>query len=64
MTWRKSSYSGIGNGDCVEVSVMGHQVGVRDSKNIPGPTLAFEPATWRAALSLWSCTTAPHARSH
>jgi uncharacterized protein DUF397 len=48
MTWRKSSHSNAGNGACVEVAVSVERVGVRDSKNVTGPTLAFEPATWRA----------------
>ena len=59
LTWRKSSYSGpSGNGACVEVAVAEHLIGVRDSKNVPGPTLSFEPAAWRAALSSLRRTTA------
>jgi hypothetical protein len=27
------------------------RVGVRDSKNADGPTLAFSPTTWRAFLA-------------
>lgn len=46
--WRKSSYSGGGNGDCVEVAFAAEQVGVRDSKNVSGPTLSFDPVVWRA----------------
>ena len=43
--WRKSSYSGgSGSSDCVEVAFVANEVGVRDSKNTEGPTLAF-PAT-------------------
>ena len=51
MTWRKSSYSAGGNGACVEVRVTAEAVGVRDSKNNSGPTLAFEPTAWRAFVS-------------
>ncbi len=47
--WRKSSYSGGGNGDCVEVAVSPSAVDVRDSKNI-GPTLTFPTDQWRAFL--------------
>lgn len=37
--WRKSSYSGGGQGgDCVEVSSLG---ALRDSKNPAGPALRF-----------------------
>jgi hypothetical protein len=51
ISWRKSSYSNGGNGDCVEVAVRPERVGVRDSKNADGPTLAFSPTTWRAFLA-------------
>lgn len=49
--WRKSSYSGVGNGNCVEVAVMTERVAVRDSKYTTGPTLAFDTTTWRAFLT-------------
>ena len=46
--WRKSSYSGSsGTGACVEVAVAASAVGVRDSKNTSGPTLAFSATAWR-----------------
>jgi hypothetical protein len=45
--WRKSSYSSGGDTDCVEVAVAAGAVGVRDSKNTSGPTLAFSPTAWR-----------------
>jgi hypothetical protein len=51
VAWRKSSHSGAGNGDCVEVAVGIERVGIRDSKNISGPTLAFGPAAWRRFLA-------------
>ncbi|TVL89156.1 DUF397 domain-containing protein [Streptomyces sp. SAJ15] len=47
VTWRKSTYSGGGGGDCVEV---GHRptgyVPVRDSKNPDGPVLVFPAPAW------------------
>lgn len=46
--WRKSSYSGGGNDSCVEVAFRAEVVGVRDSKNVGGPTLAFSETAWRA----------------
>lgn len=49
--WRKSSYSGNPNGSCVEVASGGEQVGLRDSKNVDGPRLAFPSATWRDFLN-------------
>lgn len=49
--WRKSSYSGTGNDDCVEVALLVGAVGVRDSKNVSGPVLAFSDVAWRAFAS-------------
>ena len=47
--WRKSSYSGNGGGDCVEVaSNRPGIVAVRDSKNVPGPELAVSDQAWSA----------------
>ena len=45
--WRKSSYSGNGGSDCVEVSGHPGRVLVRDTKDRPGPVLGFSPAAWR-----------------
>jgi hypothetical protein len=44
--WRKSSHSGGGNNDCVEVAFGAEAVGVRDSKNTDGPQLAFPATAW------------------
>jgi hypothetical protein len=47
--WRKSSRSGAsGTNSCVEVAFVTDSVGVRDSKNVGGATLAFSPSAWRA----------------
>lgn len=43
--WRKSSYSGNGGQDCVEVAVDG-AILVRDTKNRDGGTLAFPAGAW------------------
>ena len=47
--WRKSSYSGNGGANCVEVGTEAETgcVLVRDTKNRQGPVLALDPATWR-----------------
>jgi hypothetical protein len=45
--WRKSSYSAA-NGDCIEVARFANgYIGVRDSKNIVRPALAFTVAQWQ-----------------
>ncbi|MFF2944147.1 DUF397 domain-containing protein [Streptomyces niveus] len=46
LVWFKSSYSGSGGGDCVEVAVATEAVHVRDSKGRPGPRLAFNAVAW------------------
>jgi hypothetical protein len=46
-TWRKSSYSGSGGGDCAEVACMPGAVLVRDSKDPDGPYLAIDPRAWQ-----------------
>jgi Domain of unknown function (DUF397) len=47
--WHKSSYSGNGGADCVEVASNLHGIiAVRDSKDRTGPVLRFTPAEWRA----------------
>ncbi|WP_431885163.1 DUF397 domain-containing protein [Micromonospora wenchangensis] len=43
--WRTSSRSGS-EGNCVEVAAFTDAVGVRDSKDPPGPVLSFAPAAW------------------
>ncbi|SNT62552.1 protein of unknown function [Streptosporangium subroseum] len=56
ITWRKSSLSGNGGADCVEVATVssasvllsGHRFAVRDSKNPNGPELLFTPGQWTA----------------
>ena len=48
LRWRKSSYSGNGGGNCVEVAGRGNRVLVRDTKQDGvGPALRFSPAAWR-----------------
>ena len=49
LRWRKSSCSGNGGGNCVEVaSLASGIVAVRDSKDPDGPRLTFTPAEWEA----------------
>lgn len=54
-TWRKSSYSGGSEGQCVEVAVLTDQDGtvrVRDSKDKSGPVLAFTSDAWTTLISV------------
>jgi hypothetical protein len=46
LRWHKSSYSGNGGGNCVEVAA-GERVLVRDSQDRAGTVLRFPPAAWR-----------------
>ena len=49
LCWRKSSYSGNGGGNCVEVGwTRGGTILVRDTKDRSGPALTFTPAEWEA----------------
>lgn len=57
LRFRKSSYSGSGNGSCVEVAGVGNAgFVVRDSKEPSGPTLAFTSADWTPFLALVKAT--------
>jgi hypothetical protein len=49
LTWRKSTFSGGGNGGCVEVAWPRSQVAVRDSKQ-PGPVITFPRTSWSRFL--------------
>jgi hypothetical protein len=50
--WRKSSRSSGAGGECVEVADdLAGLVGVRDSKDVGGPVLAFGPRSWTAFLA-------------
>jgi hypothetical protein len=45
--WRKSSFSGGGGSNCVELTDAGQAIAVRDSKQAPGPVLVFGQHAWR-----------------
>jgi hypothetical protein len=47
LRWRKSSYSGNGGGNCVEVADHGNRVLVRDTKDRGGAILRVSHETWR-----------------
>jgi hypothetical protein len=51
LNWRKSSYSGEGGGNCVELALTNQGAAVRDSKNPTGPRLDFPATAWRVFLT-------------
>ncbi|MEU6159785.1 DUF397 domain-containing protein [Streptomyces sp. NPDC047130] len=48
LVWFKSSYSGGGGGNCVEVALTQQAVHVRDSKDTRIQPLLVAPAAWAA----------------
>jgi hypothetical protein len=48
--WRKARRS-MGNGNCVEISTIGAEVIVRDSKDPIGPVIVYSPGSWRRFAS-------------
>ncbi|MEV7347168.1 DUF397 domain-containing protein [Streptomyces sp. NPDC093544] len=50
-SWRKSSVSGGGGNDCVEIAWTGEAVLVRDSRVPRGVVLVFDPVAWRTFLT-------------
>lgn len=48
--WRKSSRSGAGGSNCVEVGFSDHDTGVRDTKDRSYGTLVFQSDKWRAFM--------------
>jgi hypothetical protein len=49
--FRKSSYSGAANPNCVEVGFVTAEVLLRDSKDPDGPVLRFTTDEWKAFLA-------------
>lgn len=49
--WRKSSYSGGANGECLEVADGHATVPVRDSKAPAGPAVAFSADGWSSFVT-------------
>jgi len=51
LTWFKSSHSGGGTGDCVEVAIDQEATAVRDSKSPASGRLAVPHPAWQAFLA-------------
>jgi hypothetical protein len=51
LAWFKSSHSGGGNGDCVEVAITDRSTAVRDSKSPATGHLALPHPSWQALLA-------------
>lgn len=49
--WRKSSRSGQGGSNCVEVQCLGRFVAIRDSKDPSGAVLRTSGTAWREFVS-------------
>lgn len=49
--WRKSSHSGEGGNECVEVAILGAGAAVRDSKDPCGGFFVMTDAGWAAFLA-------------
>ncbi|RPF35147.1 DUF397 domain-containing protein [Streptomyces sp. TLI_185] len=51
MNWRKSTYSGGGQGDtCVEMAELPTRIAIRDSKAPARATLSFPPVAFTALI--------------
>lgn len=51
LVWVKSSYSGSGGGECLEVAHTPTTIHLRDSKSPTTPTVQVTPTTWTAFLN-------------
>ncbi|MEO3976469.1 DUF397 domain-containing protein [Streptomyces sp. CAU 1734] len=51
LKWFKSSYSGSGGGDCVEVAANAGTIHIRDSKARDGGMVTLSSRSWAAFLT-------------
>lgn len=51
MAWKKSSFSGGNDDNCVEARLSGDGVEVRHSKHPDGPSINYTGAEWTAFLA-------------
>ncbi|MFD7405110.1 DUF397 domain-containing protein [Streptomyces sp. NPDC059866] len=50
LKWTKSSYSGSGGGECLEIAPTPTTIHIRDSKTPTGPTITLSSPAWTAFL--------------
>ncbi|MFF1921041.1 DUF397 domain-containing protein [Streptomyces sp. NPDC058221] len=58
-TWYKSSYSGSGGDNCIEIALSPGAVHVRDSKDTARTPFAVSPTAWSRFTAYASATPAP-----
>jgi Domain of unknown function (DUF397) len=51
LRWRKSTFSGNGGGNCVDIADDGEKIYVRNSKNPGGMVVSFTQSEWTAFIS-------------
>jgi hypothetical protein len=51
MEWRKSTYSTGSGGQCVTVGQLAEGIGVKDSQNWDGGTLAVSASAWASLVT-------------
>jgi hypothetical protein len=51
LKWVKSSYSGSGGGECVEVALTPTTIHIRDSKTPVTPAVQVTPSTWTTFIN-------------
>ncbi|WP_339154468.1 DUF397 domain-containing protein [Actinomadura luteofluorescens] len=49
--WRKSSYSGSNEGNCVEIADLNNHIGIRDSKNLTAGHLTLTREAFTTLLT-------------
>ncbi|MFI6942907.1 DUF397 domain-containing protein [Streptomyces sp. NPDC050418] len=51
LVWFKSSHSGGGGGECIEIAARPHAIHIRDSKQPEAAQLTTTPAGWTAFVA-------------
>jgi hypothetical protein len=62
LTWRKSSYSGSGGGQCVEAAASAGAILIRDTTNRVGTVLSVPTDAWQRLIDTLRQPGAPRQR--